>query len=33
VERFDVATVCAAYEGVYADAISRTTSASNLAAR
>jgi hypothetical protein len=25
VERFDVATVCAAYEDVYADAISRTT--------
>ena len=33
VERFDVATVCAAYEDVYADAISRTTSASDLAAR
>ena len=33
VERFDVATVCAAYEDVYADAISRITPASNLAAR
>ena len=33
VERFDVATVCAAYEAVYADAISRTTSATGLAAR
>jgi glycosyltransferase involved in cell wall biosynthesis len=33
VERFDVATVCAAYEGVYADAISRTTSATSVAAR
>jgi glycosyltransferase involved in cell wall biosynthesis len=33
VERFDVATVCAAYEGVYADAISHTTSATGLAAR
>ena len=30
---FDVATVCGAYEGVYADAISRTTSATSLAAR
>src|SRR6476659_4805974 len=33
VERFDVAAVCAAYEDVYADAISRTASASHLAAR
>jgi glycosyltransferase involved in cell wall biosynthesis len=33
VERFDVDTVCAAYEDVYADAISRTASASNLAVR
>ncbi len=33
VERFDVATVCAAYEGVYVDAISRTTSATTIAAR
>jgi hypothetical protein len=33
VERFDVATVCGAYEAVYADAISRTTSATSLAAR
>jgi len=33
VQRFDVATVCAAYEDVYADAISRTASASNVAAR
>ena len=33
VERFDVATVCAAYEDVYADAISRTASTSNVAAR
>ena len=29
----DVATVCAAYEAVYADAVSRTTSATGLAAR
>jgi glycosyltransferase involved in cell wall biosynthesis len=33
VQRFDVDTVCAAYEDVYADAISRTASASNVAAR
>jgi hypothetical protein len=33
VERFDVAAVCAAYEDVYADAISRTASVSNVAAR
>ena len=33
VERFDVGTVCAAYEHVYADALSRTASTSKLAAR
>jgi len=33
VERFDVDTVCAAYERVYADAISRSTAATSLAAR
>jgi glycosyltransferase involved in cell wall biosynthesis len=33
VERFDVDTVCAAYERVYVDAISRTASTTNLAAR
>ena len=32
VQRFDVATVCAAYERVYTDAASRTTSSASLAA-
>ena len=32
VQRFDVATICAAYERVYTDAASRTTSSASLAA-